>query len=39
MHVIRKFALRLMNTLNELMAAGTPALDENGNEITVVVAG
>ena len=39
MQVMRKYALRLKNTLKELKAAGTPALDEFGNEITVVVAG
>ncbi|WP_195655546.1 DUF4843 domain-containing protein [Bacteroides sp. 1001136B_160425_E2] len=39
MQVMRKYALRLKNTLKELKAAGTPALDENENEITVVVAG
>lgn len=39
MQVMRKYALRLKNTLKELKAAGTPALDEHDNEITVVVAG
>ena len=39
MQVMRKYALRLKNTLKELKAARTPALDEHDNEITVVVAG
>lgn len=39
MQVMRKYALRLKNTLKKLKAEGTPALDEFGNEITVVVAG
>ncbi len=39
MQVMRKYALRLKNRLKELKAAGTPAMDEYENEITVVVAG
>lgn len=37
--VLRLYSLRLKNTLQRLKDAGTPAIDEFGEEITVVVAG
>lgn len=39
MQMMRKYALRLKNTLKELAEAGTPAVDKGGKMITVVVPG